>query len=178
MKYLVNYNDFINEDKTNKLLAPNDKPSNLSPKLYKLVRTPEFKNWFGDWENDPKHASKVLDINGEPAIMHHVGMFNFDERGLLGNAWFTINKADAKYYAKQTGGRVTSAFIKIINPLYAADKNKYIETNNAVLIALKKGKDGVIDVESKDTVSFEPEQIKSADGTNTTFDSKNPNIRK
>ena len=41
------------------LLAPNGKPSKLSPELYKLVRTPEFKNWFGDWENNPESASKV-----------------------------------------------------------------------------------------------------------------------
>ena len=32
------------------LLAPNGEPSNLSPVLYAYVRTPEFKNWFGDWE--------------------------------------------------------------------------------------------------------------------------------
>ena len=32
------------------LLAPNGKPSNLTPEQYKLVRTPAFKAWFGDWE--------------------------------------------------------------------------------------------------------------------------------
>ena len=34
----------------NVLLAPNGNPSNLSPQQYMLVRTPEFKEWFGDWE--------------------------------------------------------------------------------------------------------------------------------
>jgi hypothetical protein len=47
------------------LLAPNGKPSNLTPEQYKLVRTPEFKAWFGDWENDPVNASKVVDENGD-----------------------------------------------------------------------------------------------------------------
>ena len=44
-----------------KLLAPNGKQSKLTPEEYKLVRTPAFKKWFGDWENDPANASKVND---------------------------------------------------------------------------------------------------------------------
>jgi hypothetical protein len=42
-------------------LAPNGQPSNLTPEQYRLVRTPEFKAWFGDWENSPETASKVID---------------------------------------------------------------------------------------------------------------------
>ena len=53
------------------LLAPNGKPSNLTAEQYKLVRTPEFKKWFGDWENDPENASKVVDSNGEPLVCNH-----------------------------------------------------------------------------------------------------------
>lgn len=53
------------------LLAPNGKQSNLTPEQYKLVRTPEFKKWFGDWENDPKNASKIVDENGEPLVVYH-----------------------------------------------------------------------------------------------------------
>lgn len=54
-----------------RLLAPNDKPSNLPERLYAQVRTKEFKDWFGDWQNDPKNASKVVDENGEPRIVYH-----------------------------------------------------------------------------------------------------------
>lgn len=32
------------------LLAPNGKKSNLTEEQYKLVRTPEFKKWFGFWD--------------------------------------------------------------------------------------------------------------------------------
>ena len=52
-----------------KHLAPNGKPSNLTHEQWHLVRTPEFKAWFGDWENDPKNASKVVDSNGEPLVV-------------------------------------------------------------------------------------------------------------
>jgi hypothetical protein len=53
------------------LIAPNGNPSNLTPEQHKLVRTPEFKAWFGDWENDPENASKVVDENGEPMVVYH-----------------------------------------------------------------------------------------------------------
>lgn len=58
-------------DSKGKLLAPNDKPSNLPERLYAIVRTKEFKDWFGDWQNDPENASKVLDKNGEPLVVYH-----------------------------------------------------------------------------------------------------------
>ena len=52
------------------LLAPNGKPSNLNATQYELVRSKEFKDWFGDWENDPENASKVVDENGEPLVVY------------------------------------------------------------------------------------------------------------
>lgn len=52
-------------------LAPNGKASNLTEFQWHQVRTPEFKAWFGDWENDPHSASKVLDENGEPRVVYH-----------------------------------------------------------------------------------------------------------
>ena len=61
-----------------KLLAPNGKPSNLNAVQYAQVRTPEFKKWFGDWENDPKNASKVVDENGEPLVVYHVTGTDFN----------------------------------------------------------------------------------------------------
>ena len=53
------------------LKAPNGADSNLSEDLWVFVRTPSFKKWFGDWENDSEHASKVLDENGEPMVLYH-----------------------------------------------------------------------------------------------------------
>ena len=31
------------------------------------TKSEKFKEWFGDWENDPENASKVVDENGEPS---------------------------------------------------------------------------------------------------------------
>ena len=53
------------------LKAPNGKPTNLTERQWVQVRTPSFKKWFGDWENDPENASKVVDENGEPLVVYH-----------------------------------------------------------------------------------------------------------
>ena len=58
-------------DSEGNLLAPNGKKSNLNERQYAQVRTKEFKDWFGDWENDPENASKVVDENGEPLVVYH-----------------------------------------------------------------------------------------------------------
>ncbi len=57
--------------------APNGKPTKLTRRLWLLVRTPAFKRWFGDWENDPANASKVVDENGEPLMVHHGSIHSF-----------------------------------------------------------------------------------------------------
>ena len=53
------------------LTAPNGEISKLNSYQWAVVRTKAFKEWFGDWENDPKNSSKVLDENGEPLVVYH-----------------------------------------------------------------------------------------------------------
>ncbi len=53
------------------LKAPNGEDTNLDSDQWATVRTSNFKNWFGDWEKDPEHASKVVDENGEPKVVYH-----------------------------------------------------------------------------------------------------------
>ena len=119
-------------------LAPNGKPSNLTPEQYRLVRTPEFKVWFGDWENSPETASKVVDENGEPLICYHgtwnYGFTIFDKKkqartdsGDYGKGfYFTPSKQYAMSYTTTKdllnqgyGGnfdKVYSVFLDIKNP--------------------------------------------------------------
>lgn len=41
------------------------------------VRTEHFRNWFGDWENDPESASKVVDkATGEPMVVYRSNAVN------------------------------------------------------------------------------------------------------
>ncbi len=53
------------------LKAPNGDKSRLSERQWLMVRTPSFKSWFGDWENDPENASKAMGANGEPKVYYH-----------------------------------------------------------------------------------------------------------
>ena len=59
------------------LKAPNGKDTNLTERQWVMVRTRNFKNWFGDWENDPENASKVLTkMKSLKDLMnlHHIGI--------------------------------------------------------------------------------------------------------
>ena len=71
--------------------APNGKPTNLTEEQWLAVRTPNFKKWFGDWENDPENASKVVDENGEPLVVYHGSKKKFEafDKEKQSNASFT-----------------------------------------------------------------------------------------
>ena len=88
--------------------APNGEPTNLTEKQWLTVRTQAFKDWFGDWENDPEAASKVVDENGEPKVVYHgtaradrVGTVFRPDRATSGPmAFFTDNAEIAANYAR------------------------------------------------------------------------------
>ena len=117
-------------------LAPNGNKSNLDNRAWLMVRTPAFKNWFGDWENDPLNASKVLDENGEPLIVVHFtddggfsvfntnGKFAFDSYKTKGTgAWFADLKGQKiDFTAKDEGTNIYHVFLNIHNPyIYNAE---------------------------------------------------------
>lgn len=92
------------------MTAPNGAPTNLTEEQWLLVRTPSFKAWFGDWEHDPGHASKVVDENGEPLVVFHGSrtagftVFNKSLGELHSDApdstyWFAQFLADARTYS-------------------------------------------------------------------------------
>ena len=81
-------------DKNGNILAPNGKPSNLDERQWVHVRTKAFKDWFGDWENNPSEASKVVDENGEPLVVWHSGMSEIEDNIFRNKVITTINKAE------------------------------------------------------------------------------------
>ena len=93
--------------------APNGKPTNLNERQWLQVRTKAFKNWFGDWENNPAEASKIVDENGEPLVVYHGSVHNFTSfdsnkigqmSGDNSGFYFTNDKKIAKsFYAHETG---------------------------------------------------------------------------
>ena len=110
--------------------APNGQDTKLSKENWALVRTNNFKNWFGDWVNDPDNASKVVDENGEPRVVYHGTKWNpmaekpgkavfdtdrvgenFDFVDIDWNFFFTASEASAKGY-----GRAVPVFLNLRNP--------------------------------------------------------------
>ena len=112
------------------LKAPNGKQSNLKEDLWLTVRTDSFKNWFGNWENDPQNASKVVDENGEPLVVYHGTSNDFRVFNRKVN-YFTDNKDVANTY---TGTKkIYEVFANIKNPITInANKEKWsmIDINN------------------------------------------------
>lgn len=107
-------------DDKGRLLAPNGKPSNLTEKQYVQVRTKAFKDWFGDWENDPKNASKVVDENGEPLVVYHGTRSRFST--------VDFNKSDDKigFFATSSDDTADTYGIKNVKKLFFNIRNPYI----------------------------------------------------
>ena len=166
-------------DSQGRLLAPNRKPSNLTEKQYAQVRTKAFKEWFGDWENDPANASKVVDENGEPMVMIHNTTANpfyvFNTEKSLGKASYfanalAIENGEVGGFVK--GNTNISTFLNIRNPYESIEFTDFDD-------AREKGYDGAIISGDGMMVAaaFSPNQIKSATDNIGTFDTNNPDIR-
>ena len=114
-------------DSKGKLLAPNGRPSNLPERLYAQVRTKEFKDWFGDWQNDPKNASKVVDENGEPLVVYHNTPFKFSvfdmdhESRILPGMSEPFGHVGTQETANTIKGNQLALFLNARNPLYTDD---------------------------------------------------------
>ena len=118
---------YIGTDKY--LKAPNGADTNLSAKQWLQVRTPSFKKWFGDWENNPESASKVLDENGEPLVGYHGTIrqgkrfSEFDTTNAP--AWVSEDKEYAKLYYSEKKfyqrGDLYHTYVNIKNPFDVGD---------------------------------------------------------
>ena len=108
--------------------APNGKPTNLTEDQWVAVRTPAFKSWFGDWENDPENASKVVDENGEPLVVYHATREVFDtfkpsESGWYGSGvYLTSDPNDTSYSMTEPDWHLMPLFAYIYNPLFAGER--------------------------------------------------------
>jgi len=163
----------------------------------------DFQEWI-NYKN--KNISKVVDSNGEPLVCYHGSYreFSIFDINKVGNTdkgffskgfYFTPNEDLARYY----GDKVYKCFLNIKNPIitksrkdlanylgFEYNNNTYSEIARDKIISLKY--DGVMQENDLpigvkalypfiEIVAYYPEQIKLSDGTNTTFDSNNPDIR-
>ena len=43
----------------------------VNMKISEVTQSQQFKRWFGDWQNDPANASKVVNADGTPKVVYH-----------------------------------------------------------------------------------------------------------
>lgn len=176
--------------------APNGENSKLTESQWLQVRTKAFKNWFGDWENNPKDASKAIDENGEPLVVYHGTPKNFStfKDGII---FTTTNETAAdKHYGKAMPLFINIRNVKTIdykgkdytqNPLkeeYPKPENIFDTIDNIARVNKDKGFDGTIILNVKDSTSYgideyiatNPNQVKSATNNTGRFSTSNNEI--
>jgi hypothetical protein len=178
------------------LKAPNGEDTNLNENQWIDVRTERFKKWFGDWENDPKNASKIIDENGEPLVVYHASKAKFDEfrkdkisesekwggnKGIINKLRFLLQKPSSfgffftkdLSYINSNNSNTYSVFLNINNPLIAEsnEESKFWSSvkNNSY--------DGAIWNNKLEIIAYEANQIKSALDNIGTFSLNNNKIQ-
>lgn len=107
---------------------------NVNKKINNITQSKQFIRWFGDWQNSPAKASKVVDNNGEPLVLYH-------QTGKE----FTTFDAKQKGSGEFDSEMPTGIFMKPTNndigvggniqmPLYASIKNPLIVNNRGELV--------------------------------------------
>ena len=118
----------------------------LTYKQWVQVRTPSFKAWFGDWENDPENASKVLNPDtGEPLVVYHgtnVQGRRFFQFNTEKPAWFSTYKGYAQAFIGDKGKpTLYTAFLNIRNPVNVGDIDGTVTKNSLSTLSEKTGVD-------------------------------------
>ena len=177
------------------MLAPNGKKTNLNERAWLQVRTEAFKAWFGDWENDPENASKVVDSNGEPMVVYHRSpnvFTTFDrsrigsntDAGWIGSGFYFYGEVSESY---GYGSYSYETFLNVRGPYYVsneqnldlAEQNDIDVSNEFSREVQSEGHDGSYfngDFR-QEWVVFNPNQIKSATDNNGNFDNTSDDIR-
>lgn len=169
-----------------------DAGSTVKPKLNNVTQSQQFKRWFGDWQNHPENASKVVNEDGTPKVVYHGTNAEFNTFQQENGAYFFSESMDyAESMADERGGNhIIEAYLKIKNPYTVKLSPKQFTDNiaeaSSIRYAKEHGHDGVIfeyDGSKEDLaydkfyVVFDSAQIKSATDNIGTFDKTNPDIR-
>ena len=120
-------NEELTEERYNQAKSKGE--TELTFHQWQQVRSPEFKAWFGDWENDPENASKVVNPKtGEPLVVYHGTLNSFNvfsnDRGIH------FVSDDPKFVDKfvtQNGGDFADG--ANVMPLFISSKNPFDYTN-------------------------------------------------
>lgn len=120
-------NEDLTEERYNQ--AKENGETELTFHQWKQVRSPEFKAWFGDWENDPENASKVVNPKtGEPLVVYHGTLNSFNVFSNDRGVHFVSDdpKFIDKFVTQNSGEFADGANVM---PLFISSKNPFDYTN-------------------------------------------------
>ena len=168
--------------------AKADGKTELTYRQWVQVRTPAFKQWFGDWENDQANASKVVnEKTGEPLVVYHNTEEQFHTFELskarqnveIPAFFFATNPETAEGY----GSRSMQVFLNIRNPTgkpviqtgkLGSELREELERQGFDGTIVDDSFEGYTDIEY---AAFNPNQIKSATDNSGAFNAGNDDIR-
>ena len=185
---------YPNVDYTAKADSPKiDFGKKLNESKKDIIYSKEFKEWFGDWENDPEHSSKVVDKDGKPRILYHGTFQHFDtfdptmgrEASDIQGIYLSSDIKEAYGYGKN----VRAFYVNMRNPANEDDAFKiwykyYHQGDGKAGVKAKKelqsmGYDGVIRYyelgSDAEYVVFSANQVKSI-RNNGNFSKESDNI--
>ncbi len=162
-----------------------------------IIGTDSFKNFFGDWQNDPGNASKVVDADGKPLIVYHGTNLTEVNKGkpfyefYPGSHFGTVGQS--QNVISETAGRTKTypVYLNIRNPKRVQDTPEDWEGTHSewwekqIRRAKEQGYDGLVYLNKYEGrqhpadswIAFYPEQVKSARENIGTYDPTNPDIR-
>ena len=106
-----------------------DADSPVKLKIGNVTESQQFKRWFGDWQNDPAHASRAVNEDGTPKVVYHgtnaeLTVFNSSD----GTYWFSESRDYAESMAEERSGDVLmQAFLDKMMKVSLAAINKKAE---------------------------------------------------
>ncbi len=153
-----------------------EKNSPVKQKLQNVTESQQFKRWFGDWQNKPKGASKVVNSDGTPRVVYHGSAdFTIEEfelsEGVFGEG---IYFSESKEYAESvaSGGRIYECYLNIRRP-YITSTQQQLDIEKLK----SQGYDGIYAKEAGLWVAFDATQVKSATDNIGTFDRRTKKIQ-
>ncbi len=112
------------------------------------IKSDNFKNWFGDWENNPSKASKVVNEDGTPKAVYHGTTSNFttfdtqrfntreNSGDYVGEGFFFTDKEST---AKKYGSSIMPVYLNLRNPLIINTENDGKKFRSTFLNMYQKG---------------------------------------
>ena len=125
---------------------------NVNRKIDTVLKSQQFIRWFGDWQNSPETASKVVNPDGIPKVMYHQTSKDFtvfntnNERAGKNDSKFYLHEATLIKEADLSSMTAPQLSVDTVNKSTSNDNIPYLpeivnlDTTNSPSPSLSKKK--------------------------------------